>query len=141
MTSDIHLDSVVPGTLEDRAIGALIGLATCDAVGTTLEFERRDSYPPLTDMIGGGPFRLPAGTWTDDTSMALALAESLIQCGGLDPRDLMSRLVNWWRWGEYSATGECSTLALRRALRSIGSNGTAIRSRDRRIRKKRATDR
>lgn len=62
----------------DRAIGCLLGLAVGDALGTTLEFTRRDAHPPLTDMVGGGPFRLQPGEWTDDTSMALCLADSLI---------------------------------------------------------------
>ena len=50
----------------DRAIGALLGLAAGDAVGTSLEFTTRDGYLPLTDMVGGGPFGLKAGQWTDD---------------------------------------------------------------------------
>ncbi len=62
-----------PAALRDRARGALLGLAVGDALGTTLEFKTKDSYRPLTDMVGGGPFRLKAGEWTDDTSMALAL--------------------------------------------------------------------
>jgi ADP-ribosyl-[dinitrogen reductase] hydrolase len=62
----------------DRAVGALVGLAVGDAVETTLEFKARDSYAPLTDMIGGEPFHMKPGEWTDDTSMALALADSLI---------------------------------------------------------------
>lgn len=93
--------------LVDRASGALLGLAVGDALGTTLEFKPRDSYPPLTDMVGGGPFDLPAGVWTDDTSMALALADSLIACGRLDPVDVMRRFVRWWRAGDYSPTGSC----------------------------------
>ena len=87
----------------DRAIGALIGLAVGDAVGTTLEFKRRDSYEPLRDMIGGGPFRLKAGEWTDDTSMALCLADSLIATDGqFDAADLMGRFVRWRDEGENS---------------------------------------
>ena len=61
----------------DRALGAFLGLAVGDAVGTTLEFEPRDAKPRLEDMTGGGPFRLPPGAWTDDTAMALALADNL----------------------------------------------------------------
>jgi ADP-ribosyl-[dinitrogen reductase] hydrolase len=62
-----------------------------DALGTTIEFIPRDTYSPVTDMIGGGPFRLKAGEWTDDTSMALCLADSLIAYGGiLEPTDLPS---------------------------------------------------
>ncbi len=59
----------------DKARGALLGLAVGDALGTTLEFKSKDSYEPLIDMVGGGPFGLAAGEWTDDTSMALALAD------------------------------------------------------------------
>ena len=73
----------------DRAIGAFIGLAVGDAVGTTIEFKARDSYPPITGMIGGGPFGLQPGEWTDDTSMALCLAESLVANEGtISPKDL-----------------------------------------------------
>ena len=64
------MNAPLAGTLADRALGALVGLAVGDAVGTTLEFRPRGSYPPLTDMVGGGPFRMPPGGWTDDTSMA-----------------------------------------------------------------------
>jgi ADP-ribosyl-[dinitrogen reductase] hydrolase len=91
----------------DRARGALLGLAVGDALGTTLEFSRRDSRPRHTEMTGGGPFDLPAGAWTDDTSMALALAESLLAQGGLAPLDLMQRFLAWWRDGAYSCTGTC----------------------------------
>lgn len=86
-----------------RFRGALVGLAVGDALGTTLEFHLRDLFPPLTDMIGGGPFDLPAGHWTDDTSMALCLAESLIECGGFDAVDQMRRYLRWYREGEAAA--------------------------------------
>jgi ADP-ribosyl-[dinitrogen reductase] hydrolase len=68
-----------PTAIRDRAVGALLGLAAGDAVGTTLEFKPRDSYDHITDMVGGGPFRLRPGEWTDDTAMALALAETLAE--------------------------------------------------------------
>lgn len=93
--------------MRDRAIGSLLGLAVGDAVGTTVEFHPPGTFTPLTDMTGGGPFRLRAGEWTDDTSMALALADSLAACDGLDERDLMQRFVDWWRRGEYSHNGRC----------------------------------
>lgn len=91
----------------DRARGLLLGLAVGDALGTTLEFSARDGGPPLTDMVGGGPFSLRPGQWTDDTSMALALADSLITRGRLDPADLADRFVRWWKEGAYSCTGSC----------------------------------
>jgi ADP-ribosyl-[dinitrogen reductase] hydrolase len=91
----------------DRAIGALVGLAVGDAVGTTLEFRRPGTFTPIDDMVGGGPFRLPAGAWTDDTSMAMCLAESILDTGGLDPADQLRRYVAWWRGGYWSSTGTC----------------------------------
>lgn len=93
--------------IRDRAIGAMLGLAVGDAIGTTLEFETRDSYEPLDDMVGGGPFDLKPGEWTDDTAMALALASSLVECGGLDEADLLTRFTDWYRNGTYSCTGTC----------------------------------
>ena len=93
--------------ISNRAIGALLGLAIGDAVGTTLEFAKRDSRPLLTDMVGGGPFGLKAGQWTDDTAMALALADSLSARDGLDEQDLLARFTTWWRKGAYSCTGHC----------------------------------
>jgi len=92
---------------EDRAVGALLGLAVGDALGATLEFTTRDSRPAITTLVGGGPFNLKPGQWTDDTSMALCLADSLIACRKLDPHDLLNRFVSWWRRGENSVTGSC----------------------------------
>lgn len=91
----------------DRYRGALLGLAAGDALGTTLEFRPPGTFTPLTDMVGGGPFGLQPGQWTDDTSMALCLAESLVECGGFDARDQMTRYVRWWRTGYLSSTGRC----------------------------------
>ena len=79
----------------DRACGALLGLAVGDALGTTLEFSARDSKPHIEDISGGGPFNLEPGQWTDDTAMALALAQSLIHCEGFDGNDVMSRFLDW----------------------------------------------
>ena len=93
-------------TLE-RYRGSLLGLATGDALGTTLEFSAPGSFPPLDDMIGGGPFALKPGQWTDDTSMALCLAESLIESLGFDPVDQMERYVRWFRQEHLSSTGCC----------------------------------
>jgi ADP-ribosyl-[dinitrogen reductase] hydrolase len=81
-------------------------------VGTTLEFKSRDSYPLMTDMIGGGPFGLKAGEWTDDTAMALALADSLAADPKLDEADLMRRFVDWHESGMYSCTGSCFDIGI-----------------------------
>lgn len=94
--------------IEDRQRGAMLGLAIGDAVGTTLEFwPRDDDAPRVTDMIGGGPFQLKSGQWTDDTSMALMLAYSLQDYPELDEKDLLRRFVSWWKRGDYSCTGTC----------------------------------
>lgn len=93
--------------LVDRYTGCLLGLACGDAVGTTLEFKPRGSFESITDMIGGGPFNLEPGQWTDDTSMALCLAESLIEKKGFDAIDQMERYVRWYRTGYLSSTGVC----------------------------------
>lgn len=90
-----------------QAKGSLLGLALGDALGTTLEFKTKDSYQPLTDMVGGGPFRLEAGQWTDDTSMALCLAESLLAVGEHNAEDQMQRYIRWRDLGENSVTGTC----------------------------------
>jgi ADP-ribosylglycohydrolase len=91
----------------DRARGALVGLACGDAVGTTLEFKRPGSFRPIDDMIGGGPFGLESGQWTDDTSTALCLAESLVDRAGHDPVDQLRRYLRWWRSGYLSSNGRC----------------------------------
>lgn len=98
--------------IRDRAIGALLGLAVGDSVGTTLEFTARDTCPMLIDMVGGGPFRLKPGEWTDDTAMALALADSLVVNPGLDEKDLMRRFVDWRERGTYSCTGRCFDIGI-----------------------------
>ncbi|MFA4134304.1 MULTISPECIES: ADP-ribosylglycohydrolase family protein [unclassified Brevibacillus] len=93
--------------LRDRYAGSLLGLAVGDALGTTLEFRKPDTFQPLTEMVGGGPFDLKPGEWTDDTSMALCLAESLITQNGFDPVDQMNRYVAWFREGYMSCKDHC----------------------------------
>jgi ADP-ribosylglycohydrolase len=90
-----------------RYRGCLLGLAVGDALGTTLEFSPPGTFAPIDDMIGGGPFNLEPGQWTDDTSMALCLATSLIERQGFDPIDQLERYVRWWREGYLSSTGAC----------------------------------
>ena len=108
-----------------RYTGSLCGLAVGDAVGTTVEFQAPGSFAPLTDMIGGGPFRLAPGQWTDDTSMALCLAESLIECQGMNLRDQLARYVRWYREGYLSSTGACFDIGntVRNALVTFEKRG------------------
>jgi ADP-ribosylglycohydrolase len=91
----------------DRHRGCLLGLAVGDALGTTLEFKSPGSFEPINDMVGGGLFQLEPGQWTDDTSMALCLAESLVECGEFDAKDQMQRYVRWYREGYLSSNGNC----------------------------------
>lgn len=88
-------------TIQHRKRGAFWGLATGDALGAPLEFYPRDVLPKVVDMIAGGKFKLPAGTWTDDTSMALCLGHSLIYAPNLDPTDLLNRFWDWASNNEY----------------------------------------
>ncbi len=114
-------------TPSDRYRGALLGLAAGDALGTTLEFKSPGEFEPLTDMVGGGPFQLKPGEWTDDTSMALCLAESLVEAQGFDPIDQLTRYVRWWRDGHYSVKGYCFDIGITTsaALRRFQASGRA----------------
>ena len=90
-----------------RARGALVGLAVGDALGTTNEFKVAGTFTPSTDMVGGGVFDLEPGQWTDDTSMALCLADSLLAQGRYDSFDVMERYDRWRKDGYRSSTGTC----------------------------------
>ena len=93
--------------------GCLMGLAAVgDAVGASVNLKDRGTFKPVTDMNGGGPFNLPKGYYTDDTIMALCLADSLLYSDGFDPKDQMNRYVNWMDFGHRSPTGTCLILAL-----------------------------
>lgn len=87
--------------------GSLLGLAIGDALGTSLEFSEPGNFTPITDMIGGGPFELAPGQWTDDTSMALCLAESLITCQDFNLTDQLDRYLKWYKEGYLSSKDHC----------------------------------
>ena len=91
----------------DRYKGCLTGLAVGDALGMPLEFSEPGSFIPIDDMIGGGSFGLKPGQWTDDTSMALCLATSLVEKKSFDPIDQLERYVLWYNEGYMSSTGAC----------------------------------
>jgi len=94
-------------TTLERYHGSLLGLAIGDAMGVPLEFRQPGTFAPVKEMIGGGPFHLKPGEWTDDTSMALCLAESLISCKGFDLKDQLIRYRDWYRTGYMSSNGTC----------------------------------
>lgn len=117
-----HSDATI-----NRARGALLGLAIGDAIGTTVEFKPRGSFEPVTDMVGGGAFHLQPGQWTDDTSMALCLATSLIE-KGWSLQDQMARYLRWSQSGYMSSTGRCFDIgiATRSALNRFQRTGDPL---------------
>jgi ADP-ribosyl-[dinitrogen reductase] hydrolase len=112
-------------TEEMRYQGCLMGLAVGDALGTTVEFKPPGTFAPLTDIVGGGPFGLVKGQWTDDTSMALCLADSLVACRRFDGRDQMDRYTRWRKEGYLSSNGRCFDMGttVSHALRKYASTG------------------
>lgn len=98
--------------LSDRYRGSLLGLACGDALGTTLEFKPPGTFAWVTDIVGGGPFNLQPGQFTDDCSMALCLAESLVQKRGFDAKDQMDRYMRWWQEGYLSVKGYCFDIGI-----------------------------
>jgi len=122
------LDLMGKWTTRSRFRGCLLGLAVGDALGTTLEFRSPGSFEPISEMVGGGPFGLEPGQWTDDTSMALCLAESLIETGSFDARDQAQRYVRWWREGHLSSNGRCFDIGgtVSQALNSFERTGEPL---------------
>src|SRR3954470_20242735 len=117
--------------MNDRRRGALIGLADGDALGAAVEFKAPGTFAPVTGYRSGGPHGLNAGEWTDDTSMALALADS-IATAGWDLNDQVRRYVEWWRKGKYSVNGTCFDIGIttRAALSNFFSDKNALTSGD-----------
>lgn len=111
--------------IKDKFHGAILGLALGDCMGVPLEFTDPGSFQVVNDMIGGGPFHLDPGMWTDDTSMALCLAESLIETGKFDPVDQLTRYLHWYQDGHLSVTGECFDIGntTREALMTFQETG------------------
>jgi ADP-ribosylglycohydrolase len=118
-------------TLVDRQRGCLLGLAVGDALGAAVEFEEPGTFEPLTGYRGGGPHHLNPGEWTDDTSMAVALAHSIAEAGW-DLSDQARRYVSWWRDGQYSVNGRCFDIGIttRSALARFERTGDAKSSGD-----------
>jgi ADP-ribosyl-[dinitrogen reductase] hydrolase len=78
----------------DRTAGALLGLAVGDALGAGYEFESAP-YEGAAEMIGGGLGGFAPGEWTDDTSMAICIAEVTAQ-GSTDPEEIAGRFLDWY---------------------------------------------
>jgi len=118
--------------MKDRRRGAMIGLAVGDALGATVEFKSPGSFAPVTGYRNEGPHCLEAGEWTDDTSMALALADSIATVGW-DLNDQANRYVQWWQTGKYSVNGRCFDIGIttRSALNNYIAKKNALASGDR----------
>jgi ADP-ribosylglycohydrolase len=116
----------------NRQRGMLLGLAVGDALGAAVEFQPPGSFPPVTGYRGGGPHGLEPGEWTDDTSMALALGDSIADVGW-DIDDQAQRYVAWWRTGRYSVNGRVFDIGVTTsaALSRYLGTGDARRSGDR----------
>lgn len=115
--------------MSNRRRGALIGLAVGDALGAAVEFMSPGSFVPVTGYRSGGPHGLKPGEWTDDTSMALALADSIASVGW-DLNDQARRYVEWWQTGKYSVNGRCFDIGIttRNALNRFLTNKDALAS-------------
>jgi ADP-ribosyl-[dinitrogen reductase] hydrolase len=95
----------MPDLMLDRSTGALLGLAVGDALGAPFEGLERDTYPRASEYAAGGVHDIERGARTDDTAMAICLAESLLAHGGIDERDLLERFLRWFRFGENAHGG------------------------------------
>jgi ADP-ribosylglycohydrolase len=117
--------------ISDQQRGTLIGLAVGDALGAAVEFMAPGSFEPVTDYRAGGPHGLEPGEWTDDTSMALALADSIGEVGW-DLDDQARRYCDWWQEGKYSVNGRCFDIGItvQSALSRFSQNGDAHASGD-----------
>jgi ADP-ribosyl-[dinitrogen reductase] hydrolase len=89
----------------DRKRGTLLGLAVGDALGAAVEFKMPGEFEPVKDYRSGGPHGLNAGEWTDDTSMALALADSISH--RWHAGDQLHNYCKWWETGVYSVNDTC----------------------------------
>ena len=115
----------------DRQRGTLLGDAIGDALGAAIEFRPPGSFPKVTGYRGGGPHGLAPGEWTDDSSMALALAGS-IAGAGWNLNDQARRYLAWWQKGEYSVNDRCFDIGIttQSALRRFEKTGNAKTSGD-----------
>jgi ADP-ribosylglycohydrolase len=115
--------------MKDRQRGTLVGLAVGDALGAAIEFKDPGEFEPVTGYRSGGPHRLNPGEWTDDTSMALALADSIASIGW-DIDDQARRYVEWSQTGKYSVNGRCFDIGITtsRSLSRFQQTGSASSS-------------
>lgn len=84
-----------------KVYSAIMVLVVGDALGVPVEFQQRDTFK-ITDMIGYGTYRQPAGTWSDDSSLTLATMESISRLGKIDLSDIMQNFYKWLHKAEFT---------------------------------------
>ena len=89
---------------KDKMRACVYGLAVGDALGVPYEFMERDTFK-CTGMAMGGVHKQPAGTWSDDTSMALATLDSIRRLGHVDTEDMAHEFKEWLLAGKYTCDG------------------------------------
>lgn len=92
---------------QSKAVASFLGLAIGDALGAPVEFKEPGEFEPVTGYRHSYVWNIPPGYWTDDTSMAICLAESILDRNTVDATDLLTRFSRWYQHGENSATGRC----------------------------------
>lgn len=122
-------------TFHDRIAGGLWGLLVGDVLGVPYEFHPPDELPPLheLEMIPPAGFRrahasVSPGTWSDDGAQALALLDSLLHCGRLDPDDFGRRLLDWYQRGYLAIDGDVFDIGIqtRSALHALRDGAPAL---------------
>ena len=92
------------GIMKQKIYNTLYGAIIADALGVPVEFKDRDYLKknPVTDMTGYGTYNLPKGSWSDDSSMMLCLADSIAKLRGIDYDDIMKKFYNWFKHAKYT---------------------------------------
>ncbi|MBQ9279410.1 MAG: ADP-ribosylglycohydrolase family protein [Lachnospiraceae bacterium] len=96
-------------------IDAIMGVVIGDALGCPVQFMRREDIKergPVTDMEGYGTYNMPAGTWTDDSSMTLATLASIHDFGTINLEDIMDRFLDWYKNGAYTPYGKAFDMGI-----------------------------
>ena len=90
--------------MKQKIYNTLYGAIVADALGVPVEFKDRAllKKKPVTDMIGYGTYNLPKGSWSDDSSMTLCLAESIGRRGGVDYEDVMKNFYAWYKHSKFT---------------------------------------
>lgn len=130
---DKHYEALANGTAQpmstsfrDKCKGAIFGTLVGDAMFAPIEFKSKQGHPWIEKMTSGGAWGLPAGYYTDDSSMMLCIMQGYLDDSTHYARSIANAFVNWWEDGLWSSTGECfdigsSCSAGLRAFQATGS--------------------